>query len=141
MAAAGSLTLNGVLLRIGLAIALVLATYNPGPWSYLGWVTQSIESFGPEKLIVGLLLAAAWVLYVRAAMQSIGLLGAALIAGVIGCLVWLAIDNGWLDPGNTTALTWIGLVGLGLILGIGLSWSHFRRRITGQVDVEDDGAL
>jgi len=137
--AASTLTLNGFLLRIGLAIALVLATFNPTRWCYLHWATEGIESFGPPKLVIGLLLAAGWVLYVRAAMQSIGILGAALIAAVIGTLVWLAIDRGWLDPGNTSALMWIGLVGFGLILGIGLSWSHFRRRITGQVDVEGDG--
>jgi Family of unknown function (DUF6524) len=134
-----SFTVNGVLLRIGAAIALVLATYNPTSWCYLHWATEGIESFGPPKLVIGLLLAAGWVLYVRAAMQSIGILGAALIAAVIGALVWLAIDSGWLDPANTSALVWIALVGFGLILGIGLSWSHFRRRITGQVDVEGDG--
>jgi len=63
------------------------------------------------------------------------------IAGVIASLVWLAVDNAWLAWSDTSAMMWIALVGLGLILGIGLSWSHFRRRITGQVDVEDDGAL
>jgi hypothetical protein len=139
--ASGGITLNGALLRVALAIALVLATLNPTRWNYLRWATDSIETFGPEKLIVGLLLAAAWVLYVRAAMQSIGLVGAALIAGVIGAFVWLAIDNAWLDPTNTSALMWIGLVALGLILGVGLSWSHFRRKITGQVDVESDDSL
>jgi hypothetical protein len=137
----GGLSVNGVLLRVGLAVALVLATLNPTGWNYLHWATEGIESFGPAKLIVGLLLAAAWILYVRAAWQSIGLLGALLIASVIGAFVWLAIDSGWLDPTNRSALMWIGLVGLGLILGIGLSWSHFRRRITGQVDVEDDATL
>jgi hypothetical protein len=136
-----SLTVNGVLLRVGLAVALVLATLNPTGWNYLHWATEGIEAFGPAKLIVGLLLAAAWILYVRAAWQSIGLVGALLIAAVIGAFVWLAIDSGWLDPANTSALMWIGLIGLGLMLGIGLSWSHFRRRITGQVDVEDDAAL
>jgi hypothetical protein len=55
--------------------------------------------------------------------------------------VWLAVDHGWLDPADTSALMWIALVTFGLILGIGLSWSHFRRRITGQVDVEQDGPL
>lgn len=134
-----TLSFGGLALRVGAAIALVLATFNPTEWSYLGWVVKGIESFGPEKLIVGLLLAGGWILYVRAAMQSIGLVGAGLIAGVIAAFVWLAVDRGWLDRGNTGALVWIGLIGLGLILGIGLSWSHFRRRITGQVDIEDDG--
>ena len=139
--ASGNLTAGGAALRVVLAIALVLATLNPTRWNYLRWATESIEEFGPEKLIAGLLLAAAWVLYVRAAMQSIGFVGAALIAGIVGAFVWLAIDNGWLDPANTSALMWIALVSFGLILGIGLSWSHFRRRITGQVDVEQDGPL
>jgi hypothetical protein len=139
--AASSITLNGVLLRIGAAIALVLATFNPTPWCYVHWATEGIETFGPGKLVIGLLLLAGWVLYVRAAMHSIGIVGAVLIAAVIGALVWLAIDSGWLDPANTSALVWIGLVGFGLILGIGLSWSHFRRRITGQVDVESDGPV
>ena len=138
---ATNLSLGGVALRVGLAVLLVLATLNPTRWNYLRWATDSIEGFGPEKLIAGLLLAAAWVLYVRAAMQSIGLVGSALIAAIVGAFVWLAIDKDWLDPGNTDALMWIGLVALGLLLGIGLSWSHFRRRITGQVDVEGDGAL
>jgi hypothetical protein len=139
--ASGNITAGGVALRIGLAVALVLATLNPTRWNYLRWATESIEEFGPEKLIAGLLLAAAWVLYVRAAMQSIGFVGAALIAGIVAALVWLAVDRGWLDPGNTSALMWIALVSFGLILGVGLSWSHFRRRITGQVDVEQDGPL
>ncbi len=139
--AASSFSLQGVVLRIGAAIALVLATFNPTQWSYARWALDDVSSFGPEKLIAGLLLVAGWILYVRAAMQSIGLIGAALIAAVIGAFVWLAIENGWLGLDNTNALLWIGLVGLGLILGIGLSWSHFRRRLTGQVDIEDDTAL
>jgi drug/metabolite transporter (DMT)-like permease len=139
--AQGNITPGGVALRIGLAIALVLATLNPTRWNYLRWATESIEEFGPEKLIAGLLLAAAWVLYVRAALQSIGFVGAALIAGIVAAFVWLAIDKGWLDPDDTSALMWIALIAFGLILGIGLSWSRFRRRITGQVDVEGDSPL
>jgi hypothetical protein len=137
--AGGGVSFQGAMLRIGAAIALVLLTFNPTRFSYLHWATRSIEGFGPEKLIVGLLLAGAWVLYVRAALQSLGLLGVTLIAGVVAAFVWLAIDNGWLDPANTSSLIWIAEVGLGLILGIGLVWSHVRKQLTGQVDVEGDG--
>ena len=136
---AGTLSFGGLALRVGAAIALVLATFNPSEWSYLRWALAGVEQFTPAKAIVGLLLLAGWILYVRAAMQSIGLVGASLIATVLAAFVWLAVDQGWLELGNTSALVWIALVGLGLILGIGLSWSHFRRRITGQVDIEDDG--
>ena len=135
---AASISFQGVALRIGAAIALVLATFNPGPWSYLRWAFAGIAEFTPLKAIIGLLLLAGWILYVRAALHSLGLVGVALIAAVIGAFVWLAIDQGWLELGDTGALAWIALVGLGLTLGIGLCWSHFRRRLTGQVDIEGD---
>ncbi|MEL7043681.1 MAG: DUF6524 family protein, partial [Pseudomonadota bacterium] len=37
----------------------------------------------------------------------------------------------------TGALTWIALLVLSLLLGLGMSWSHIRRRLTGQIDVDD----
>jgi hypothetical protein len=36
-----------------------------------------------------------------------------------------------------STLTWIVLVGLSLLLAVGMSWSHIRRRLTGQVDVDE----
>jgi hypothetical protein len=134
---ATGLTPLGALVRIGAAIVLVLATFNPSPWSFLRWAFAGIEQFTPVKAIVGLLLLTAWVVYVRAALQSLGMVGVGLLSALIAACVWLAADQGWLEFGNTSALHWIGLVGVGLILGVGLSWSHFRRRLTGQVDVDD----
>jgi len=37
-----------------------------------------------------------------------------------------------------TAFTWVILVILSVMLAIGLSWSHGWRRLTGQVEVDDD---
>jgi hypothetical protein len=34
-------------------------------------------------------------------------------------------------------LAWVVLVALGGVLGFGLSWSLLRRKITGQVDVDE----
>ena len=135
---AASISFQGVVLRVGAAVALVLATFNPSDWSYSRWAFAGFDQFTPLKAILGLLLLGGWILYVRAALHSLGLVGVGLIAAVIGAFVWLAVDQGWLALGNTNALVWIALVGLGLTLGIGLSWSHFRRRITGQVDIEGD---
>lgn len=138
---AASITAQGALLRVGAAVALVLATYNPTYFCYLRWAFSGMDQFTPPKAIIGLLLLAGWILYVRAALNSIGLVGAGLIAALIVACVWLAISQGWLELEDTSAFVWIALVGLGLILGIGLSWSHFRRRITGQVDVDvSDGS-
>ena len=46
----------------------------------------------------------------------------------------LEAPNG--NPQDAGAFAWIALVGVGLILGVGLSWSAIRVRLTGQVDVE-----
>ena len=47
------------------------------------------------------------------------------------------VDQGWLDIGNATAMTWIGLIALSFVLGIGMTWSIIRRAISGQLDVDD----
>jgi len=47
------------------------------------------------------------------------------------------IDWGVLSLSNPSLNTWLGLFALSLILGIGLSWSIVRRRLSGQADVDD----
>ena len=83
------------------------------------------------------LLLCAWVLYVRAAFHALGVLGVSLIGLVCAASVWFLADWGLLDPAEPRALAWILLLTLGLVLGIGLAWSIVRRRLTGQVDIEE----
>jgi len=59
------------------------------------------------------------------------------VLAVIAVLLWVLYDKGLLDPANATIMTWIGLVALSFILGLGLSWSIIRRRISGQLDVRE----
>lgn len=49
----------------------------------------------------------------------------------------MLIDYGYLDPRESTIMGWIVLVVIASILAIGLSWSHVRRRVSGQADVDD----
>jgi hypothetical protein len=44
------------------------------------------------------------------------LLGTLLAAAFVAVVVWLVASWGWLDPGNSTAITWIVLVALSVIL-------------------------
>jgi hypothetical protein len=55
---------------------------------------------------------------------------------VLGTLVWVLTDYGILDPDRPSLLAWISLIIIGIILGIGLSWSLLRTRVTGQVEVD-----
>jgi hypothetical protein len=56
---------------------------------------------------------------------------------LIGALMWVLYDLGALSLDNAARNTWIGLVALSFVFGIGLSWSHVRRRLAGQHDVDD----
>jgi len=46
-------------------------------------------------------------------------------------------DLGLLDLSNPQLTTWLGILALSLVMGIGLSWSLIRRRLSGQADMDD----
>jgi len=136
---AGRLSIQGVLVRFLFAIVLVLATYNPTGYSYLGWLRRTFDggSFGPLLVIAGLLLLAGWILFVGAARKSLGLVGFLITVAIFGTLLWLLIDVGIVPGDNATALTWAVLICFAGVLAVGVSWSFVRRRVSGQVDVDE----
>ncbi len=128
---------SGLLWRVSAGVLLVLTTFNPGGWSYWHWALRQPEAISALKVVCGLLLASAWLLYGRAAFQSLGRLGLVLTAAVLAAFVWLLSDAGLINLDRPYVLNWVILVALGLMLGFGLSWSILRRRLTGQVDVDE----
>lgn len=127
----------GFLARWVFALLLVVATYNPTQYSFVQWTMDSSTQFGPLIALAGIVLLIFWMIFLRATFRSLGVLGIALGAALFGCVVWLLVDMGWLDMESTEAMTWVALVLMSLILAVGLSWSHVRRRITGQFDVDE----
>lgn len=125
------------LLRWSAAFVLLAATWNPTGTSYVGRAMATYPAQFPLMVLLGLVLVVGYIIYLRATLRSIGPLGMALVAAVFGALVWVLIDWGWLDTGNSVVNQWLGIVAVSLVLGIGLSWSIFRRRLTGQADVDD----
>ena len=67
---------------------------------------------------------------------ALGNLGIILCALVLGTLVWLLYDMGLMSSTRSSVMVWLILVVIGIILGIGLSWSLIRQRTTGQVEVD-----
>lgn len=130
-------SLSSFIARWLAAIALVFVTFNPTQWSYYHWVAENFPKIGPLETVVGLLLIAAWAFFLHSTMRSIGGLGLALGIAFCASLIWLFQSWGWLALDNTRAITWVVLLMLSLILAIGLSWSHLRRAIAGQADVDD----
>ncbi|MDG1408324.1 MAG: DUF6524 family protein [Octadecabacter sp.] len=122
--------MGGFVLRWLFAFLLLAATYNPTDWNFIRWV-MSVAVLGSLLLIVG------YIIYLRATMRSIGPIGMLLVLGLVGALLWVAFDLGWMNFENPTANTWIALVAGSFVLGIGLSWSHVRRCLSGQADMDD----
>ena len=136
------LTLSGFLLRFAVAIVLVFSTYNPSGYSYYHWLSENISSPTPLLALAGVVLLIGWAIFLRATMRSLGVFGLLLAAAFMGVLLWMMIDWGWFEADSLLAVKYIILAVLCWILAIGVSWSHIRRRITGQVDVDEvDGDL
>jgi len=119
------------------AAILVFGTYNPTQYSYIGWVFAEGTSFGPLVALAGVALLIAWIIFLRATFLSMGWLGIILGGALFGCVIWLFLDLGWLDLDSPSEISWVVLIFLSLILAVGMSWSHIRRRLTGQFDVDD----
>lgn len=127
----------GFLLRLIAAIVLVLCTFNPTGHSYFHWVANVFPHLTPVQAIAGIVLLVGWIVYLTATMRSIGFLGVAIAVAFFAAVVWLIASWGWLDPHNATAMTWVVLVVCAAILAVGMSWSHIRRRLSGQADVDE----
>lgn len=119
------------------ALILVVASYNPTPYNYVNWALGAWGTQMPYVVLAGLLLAAAYIIFIRATLHSVGTFGVILIAALFAASVWVLMDLGWIELGSGTTMTWLGLIGLSVILGLGLSWSIIRRQLSGQVDVDD----
>lgn len=127
----------GLLLRCLIAFVLLALSYNPTPWNYVRWAEGAWGTDTPLVVLAGLLLATGYVIYLRATLRSIGAFGMGLVAALVAALVWVLVDRGFLRLDNPGLNTWIGIAALSLILGVGLSWSIIRRRLSGQADVDD----
>ena len=132
------LTLVGFLGRWAFATVLVLATFNPSGWSYVGWISAGDDSLPGVKLMIGLVLVLLLVLYYQATRRSIGEYGAGALLVMFAAAIWQLADWGWIDLDNMQLLTWLGLVFMAFVMAIGMSWQHIQNRLTGQFDIEDD---
>lgn len=133
---AGKLTAKGFLFRLIAALVLVFASFNPSGYSYYHWGQDGSISL-PVRILIGIILAIAWVVFLRATLRSLGTVGLVLVTALLGTLVWIAVDLGWLALDNVAALSYVILIVVAVVLAVGMSWSHIRRRLSGQVDVDE----
>lgn len=127
----------GFVMRWLCAFLLLAATFNPTQYNYVTWV----RAYGDQNLsiavLTGLILVIGYIIYLRATLRSIGALGMLLVLAVVASGLWVLYDLGVLRLDDASLNLWLGLIALSFVLGIGLSWSHVRRALSGQSDVDD----
>jgi hypothetical protein len=131
------LKLGGVLWRFIASFALVAATYNPTGHSYVDWIGSDFPHVEPQQAVVGVALLAVWIFCAGATWRSLGTVGIVIGVAFFAALVWLFTSRGWLSVGNPSAMSWAGILIVACLLTIGLCWTLFQERVTGQIVVED----
>ena len=127
---------SGVIVRIVLALVLVLATYNPSGHSFYHWLTEPPAGITAVKTLLGVLLLIGWAVSLRTMFVALGWIGVILGAAFLAALAWVFVEQKWIDLDTPTSFAWLALLILGTVLGLGLSWSLIRARVTGQVEVQ-----
>ena len=136
-------TWGGYLLRLLGAVVLVFGTYNPEHWSYVHWVEPVFFGTAPFEVVmafVGVVILIGWAIYIRATIRSLGVIGTILALAFFATLIWVLLAYTPLRADNLKVVTYLVLLGLAGVLSTGISWSHVRRRVTGQVDVDETDA-
>lgn len=136
--ASSTIDWSGIGLRFLFALVLVLTTYNPEGYSYWHWI---IIKFSSDmlilKILLGIILIVGWSIFIKATANSLGLWGFVLALGFFTALLWLIVDWGIIPRDSVRAVSYMVLLAMAAILTTGLSWSHIRRRLSGQVDVDE----
>jgi hypothetical protein len=65
----------GILLRLAGAFALLSATFNPTRFNYFRWAEANYAAQLPLTVLLGLLLAVGYMVYIVATLRSIGAFG------------------------------------------------------------------
>lgn len=130
---------SGFLIRWFFALLLVFITYNPTGYSLVHWVWPFGGEQLPLKILASLLILGGYVIFLTATFRSLGWIGIILVFAFCGTLVWLFVDQGWMDISNPGILSWVMILVLGTVMGLGISWSHIKKKLTGQFDTDDVG--
>ena len=136
---------GGFAARFVLALVLVYASYNPWGVSYVHWILGSWQPAHDSswlaspalKFVVGVVLTIAWVVYGTAARRSLGGVGIFLVVALCAGVIWLLVEQHVVETSSIPVLTHLALLVLATVMAVGMSWSHVRRRLSGQVDTDE----
>lgn len=128
-------------IRLIFALLLVYGSYNPSGYSFYHWAKEALLgdslNLTPSFAMSAVVLLIGWTIYIRATLRSLGGFGLALAFSFFAIIVWWLIDLGLFALDDVSIMTYIVLFLLAAILATGMSWSHIRRKMSGQVDIDE----
>lgn len=135
MATTSGVSFLGAVLRMAFAMMLVLATFNPSGYSFAHWLTAPPVAVTPAKAIAALVLLIGWLMCLRTAFIALGKFGLLLGVALFAAVIWLLVDRQFLTL-TGSGIVWVSEIVAGILLGVGLSWSLLRAKVTGHVEVQ-----
>jgi Family of unknown function (DUF6524) len=132
-----NLSIGGVIGRFLASLILVVATFNPTGYSFVGWIAGHFPHLEPLQVVVGIALSALWLFFLHATWRSLGTVGVVLGVAFFAAMVWLFTSWGWFSLSNHNAVIWVVLIMMACLLTLGLCWALLQARISGQAVVEE----
>jgi hypothetical protein len=128
-------TFTSFLWRYLVALILVFVTYNPSDYCWVQWLNSDTAMV--YKAASGIVLLIGWIMFLRATWNSLGALGTLLASAFFAVMIWLLIEWGLVTLDSTSIIVWVVEFILSGVLAVGMSWSHIRRKISGQYDTDE----
>ena len=113
-----------------LSMGLALGTWNPTDINFIHYVMQGdlLNGFKPFYILV---IFALWIIAFKAIFQSLQWYGAFIVMAIIAAFVWGLVQYGWIDLSDWNNIGWIGTIGMGILIWLGLNASIWWKRFTG----------
>ncbi len=130
---------TGFLIRFVAALALVLLTYNPTRYCYVRWLATAIGAQRTSALhaLAGVVLLIGWTIFLRTTWASLGALGLVLAGAFFAASIWVLMYFDVLALQSLSALIWVVLFCVAVLFAVGMSWGHWKRQASGQVEVDE----
>lgn len=125
-------TAGNFFIRWVLCLFIVFATYNPSRFSYWHWLVET-EGLLPYKMFTSFVVVIAYSVVFMVSRKAFDLLGLLLVVGLAISAVWIVFDLGLFSPYTEGVVVVICQVALATVMAIGLSYSHLRSQLSGQV--------
>ena len=130
--------MSNLLVRFIYTTLWIFITYNPLGYSVVHWV---LAEPGPLSVGSALILMIGWGVMLWLAWLGIGFTGILLSLVVTLLLLWMAIDANLIRFSDTSWNLVIAELVIAVVVTLGLSWGHLRRRLSGQFSTDDVGEV